>query len=113
MLILIPFDGSENSLRAVQYAAKTSQKSPSLEFDLLHVFDPVPVRAHAALTQDEIRLLHAEDTNLIFEPAQRILDHASSKYTTHYRFGNPASEIAAHVIEKGCDAVIMAREAMG
>jgi nucleotide-binding universal stress UspA family protein len=47
--ILIPFDGSDNALRAVQYATALAQEIPSMEFFLLHVLDPVTFKSQAAL----------------------------------------------------------------
>lgn len=111
--ILVPFDGSDSSLRAVHYAAKLARETPSLQWELLHVLDPVPLRAHAALTNEDISLLHASNAARSLQPARQILDLAHAHYEAHYRVGSTASEIAAQVTEKNCDGVIMGTRGLG
>jgi nucleotide-binding universal stress UspA family protein len=111
--ILIPVDGSENALRAVDYAAKMASESSGLTFELLHVLESMPLRAHAALTQTEINLVYADEAKRALLPAQQILDQAGLSYCAHYRVGRPANEIAAQVMEKSCDAVIMGTRGLG
>jgi nucleotide-binding universal stress UspA family protein len=111
--ILIPVDGSDNALRAVGYAAKIASESGSLKFELLNVLLPMPLRAHAALAQNEIDLVYADEAKRVLLPAQHLLDLAGLSYSAHYRVGHPANEIAAQVIEKNCDAVIMGTRGLG
>lgn len=111
--ILIPVDGSDNALRAVDYAAKMANGSSSLTFELLHVLQSMPLRAHGALTHNEINLVYADEAKRVLTPAQHILDLAGISYSAHYRVGHPANEIAAQVIEKNCDAVIMGTRGLG
>ena len=111
--ILIPVDGSDNALRAVDYAAKMASESNSLKFELLHVLQPMPLRAHAALAQNEINLVYADEAKRVLLPAQHIFDLAGLSYCAHYRVGHPANEIAAQVNEKNCDAVIMGTRGLG
>ena len=111
--ILIPVDGSDNALRAVKHAAKMASESSSLTLELLHVLQPMPLRAHAALAQNEINLVYADEAKRVLLPAQRILDLAGLSHCAHYRVGHPANEIAAQVNEKNCDAVIMGTRGLG
>jgi nucleotide-binding universal stress UspA family protein len=111
--ILIPVDGSDNALRAVGYAAKIASESGSLKFELLNVLLPMPLRAHAALAQNEIDLMYTDEAKRVLLPAQHLLDLAGLSYSAHYRVGHPATEIAAQVIEKNCDAVIMGTRGLG
>ena len=111
--ILIPVDGSDNALRAVDYAAKLASESSSVRLELLHVLQPMPLRAHAALAQNEINLVYADEAKRVLLPAQRILDLAGLSHCAHYRVGHPANEIAAQVNDKKCDAVIMGTRGLG
>lgn len=111
--ILIPVDGSDNALRAVDYAAKMAGESSSLTLELLHVLRPMPLRAHAALAQNEINLVYADEAKRVLLPAQRLLDLAGLTHCAHYRVGHPANEIAAQVNEKNCDSVIMGTRGLG
>lgn len=111
--ILLPFDGSENALRAVRYAASLAQKDPSLELQLLHVLDPMPLRSHAALNHAEITAFYSKQASAVLEPARQTLEQAGIRCSQHYRIGDPVGEIAAQVHEKGFDGVIMGTRGMG
>lgn len=110
---LIPFDGSGNALRAVAYAAGAVREKPALELELLHVLEPMPLRSNAAMTQDEMRKLYADEADRVLQPARDALDRAGVPHQSGYRVGGAGSEIAAHAREKGCDAVIMGTRGMG
>jgi nucleotide-binding universal stress UspA family protein len=47
------------------------------------------------------------------QPASAVLDGAGVRYNLHCRFGEPATEIAAHVRDAGCDAVVMGTHGRG
>lgn len=112
--ILVPFDGSENALRAVQYAATIAKEKPSSEIFLLHVLDPVTFKSQAALLSPvELSRLCPDDAVRVIGPARQILDHAGTPYHVHCRVGGAAGEIAQQVRESGCDGVIMGTRGMG
>lgn len=112
--ILIPCDGSDSALRAVRHAAKGlgGGSPPSLE--LLHVIEPM-----TAATLSEAFAAHSLDERFppqaahALQPAIAVLDAAGVPYTLHCRFGDPASEIAAHAREAACDAIVMGTHGRG
>lgn len=110
--VLIPFDGSDNALRAVQYAATLAQEKPALELQLLCVLDPMPLRSHAGLDQAEIDRLYFAEATTIMEPARQTLHQYGITCEQHYRVGDAATEIAAQVHEN-IDAVTMGTRGMG
>jgi nucleotide-binding universal stress UspA family protein len=112
--ILIACDGSENALRAVQYAAQEARENHCLEFDLLHVLDPVTFTAPAAsLSPDELSKLCPDQADRVLQPARRILDDAAVAYRMRCRVGAAAGEIANEVRESNCKGVIMGTRGMG
>jgi len=111
--VLIPFDGSDNALRAVQYAATLAQEKPALELQLLYILDPMPLRFHAGLDQAEIDRLYFAEATTIMEPARKTLRQCGITCEQHYRVGEAATEIATQVHEKDIDAVIMGTRRMG
>lgn len=111
--VLIPFDGSDNALRAVHYGAAMAQEKPSLELELLCVLDPMTLRSHANMNQAEITRLYIAEATALLEPAQQVLNQYGVSCEQHYRIGDPASEIAAQVHEKNFDGVIMGTRGMG
>ena len=111
--ILIPCDGSDNALRAVRYAASLAKALPDVRLELLNVQDPLPQKVHAALSEQEIAHWRAGEADLILKPARRILDAEHVQYKVSARVGSPADEIARHVHETQCDAIIMGTRGLG
>ena len=105
--ILIPCDGSENGLRVVRYATSLAIRLSDVQLELLNVQEPLPQKVHATLSEQEIALWQAGESTLILQPAMQILDVAEVQYTVSSRVGSPANEIALHVRETQCDAIIM------
>ena len=100
-------------MRAVAYAAESMREKPSMELELLYVLDPMPLRSNAAMTQEEIHKIYAGEADRMLQPARDALDRAGVPFKASYRVGGAGSEIALHVKEKGCDAVIMGTRGMG
>ncbi len=112
--ILVPFDGSENSLRAVQYAAKFAKMTtPPSHIELLFVEDPVPLRLHASLSSQEIERIESSEAERILQPARALLESAGISYQARWRAGSPGNEIALQVHESGCTAVVMGTRGLG
>lgn len=112
--ILVPFDGSDNALRAVRYAATLAEEKPSLQIFLLHVLDPVTFKSQAALLSPaDLSRLCPDEAVQVLGPARQILDHAGIAYQVQCRVGAAAGEIAQQVHESGCDGVIMGTRGMG
>jgi nucleotide-binding universal stress UspA family protein len=111
--ILIPCDGSDNALRAVRYAASLAKELSDVQLELLNVQDPLPQKVHTALTEPEIANWQAGEADIILQPARQILDAEGVQYRVHTRVGSPANEIARHVHETLCDAIIMGTRGLG
>jgi nucleotide-binding universal stress UspA family protein len=105
--ILIPCDGSDNGLRVVRYAASLAIRLSDVQLELLNVQEPLPQKVHAALSEQEIARWQAGEADLILQPARQILDAEEVQYQVRSRVGSPANEIALHVRETQCDAIIM------
>ncbi|MDQ1833550.1 universal stress protein [Massilia scottii] len=112
--ILVPFDGSDNALRAIHYAATVAIDTAGVELVLLHVLDPMTFKSPATLlSPDELSRLCPVEAAHIIEPARQILDLADIRYTIRCRVGAAAGAIASEVYESQCDGVIMGTRGMG
>jgi nucleotide-binding universal stress UspA family protein len=111
--ILVPCDGSDNALRAVRYAASLAKQLPDVHVELLNVQDPVLLREHAMRSVQEIEHQQADEAGRILQPARTILDEQGLPYQVRCRTGSPANEIARHVHENHCDAIIMGTRGLG
>lgn len=111
--ILIPCDGSENALRAVQSAALLVQEFPTVQLELLNVQEPVPHQIFSVMSEQEVALFQSSAADTILDPAKWILDKAGATYQARHRVGSPADEIARHVNEASCDVVMMGTRGLG
>jgi len=110
--ILIPVDGSDNSLRAVQYAADSLSRDPQQEFVLVNVQEPFPLRARAALHEDEMRRILEEDGEEALRSARAIMERAGARYQARTVCGRIGEAIAREVEETGCNAIVMGTRGM-
>jgi nucleotide-binding universal stress UspA family protein len=111
--ILLPCDGSENALRAVQCAATLVKEFPNVQVELLNVQDPVPQQVFSVMSEKQVAEFQSNASDTILDPAKRILDMAGIPYQAHSRVGSPATEIARHINETTCDAVMMGIRGLG
>lgn len=109
--VLVPVDGSENSLRAVRYAVAMAKEKPGTQFHLLHVVDPSEFiddnywkpNAIERLTQDGQSKLNA---------AKKLFDDAGIPCEAELVVGSARNVIADHARSKGCDSIIMGTRGM-
>lgn len=111
--ILVPFDGSDSSRRAVEYAVDMAKRSPSTKIDLLHVLEWTPAGSHVAAPAETIAKEHAAKAEEAVGPAKEIAAREAVVCGVLNRSGSPAMEIADAVKEGSYDAVIMGTRGMG
>lgn len=113
--VLVPSDGSANSLRAVEYAATASAESRHpVEVTLLHVLDPITFTSPiGTLSSDPLKREHPAAVDAALRPAERILRAAGVSYDIRWRVGEPAPEIAAELEERTYDAVVIGTRGLG
>lgn len=111
--ILVPFDGSESATRALRHAASLVRENPAVRLELLCVIDPMTMHTRAVSSDADLGDLQAQEAHKISQPARQLLDEAGVAYQVQSRVGSPANEIAEHVRESGCDAIVMGTRGMG
>ena len=110
--VLVPVDGSENSLRAVQFVLKkTPLYEEPLELHLLNVQHPFPGTIQGVHEQAE-RYHHDEGAKAL-APARKALDAAGVKYVYHISVGEPAEAIAHFAKDKKIEQIVMGTRGLG
>jgi len=112
--ILIPVDGSDNSMRAVDVACQQIGSRQPTAVHLLNVQPP----NHSALvqkylSQDLIAQFHAQEGEAVLGPARSRLAEAGIACTAHVEVGDVAQMIARSVRDLRCDQVIMGTRGLG
>ena len=109
MKVLLPVDGSDCALRAVDHLiAHCAWFREVPEIHLLHVHAPIPIgRVQAHIGPETLRAYYHEESQEQLLAAQQKLDAAGLFHTTHIHVGLPAEVIANISEELGCDLIIM------
>jgi nucleotide-binding universal stress UspA family protein len=109
MRILIPVDGSDRSLAAVRYVARTlAPANPDLDVHLLNVQHPLPSAATRFVDSAVVRDFHGEEGAKALAGARRLLDEAGVRYVSDTIVGEPAETIAAYAEQWDCAGIVMA-----
>lgn len=110
--VLIPVDGSENSVRAVEWVIATAVlfKEPP-EIHLLNVQHPFPgtVRGvHHQAQQD-----HHDEGLKALASARKVLDDAGARYAYHIGVGDVGETVAQYVKEKKLQQIVLGTRGLG
>jgi nucleotide-binding universal stress UspA family protein len=114
--VLIPVDGSECSLRAVDrvIAKRSHYADPNaLEIHLVNVQSPLSHDVSRFFNHDQIAGFHHEESDKQMQEACKHLDAAGAKYTRHEVIGTIAEKIAELADSLQCDQVVMGTHGRG
>jgi nucleotide-binding universal stress UspA family protein len=110
--VLIPIDGSENSLRAVRLViGKAPLYREPLELHLLNVQHPFPGTIRGV--QKEAEQFHHEEGLKALAGARKALDDAGLKCVYHIGVGEAAEVIAHFVRDKNIGQLVMSTRGAG
>ena len=115
MKILLPVDGSDCSLRAVDHLiAHVAWFREMPEIHLLHVHSPIPIgRVQAHVGKETLHAYYLEEGQEHLTEAQKRLDAAGRFHTTHIHVGQPAEVIGKMAGEMACDLIVMGSHGRG
>lgn len=90
MKILVPVDGSKNSLSAVQFiGSRKTLLGSEPKIELLNVQLPLPARACRLVGQDAIQRYYEDEAEKVFEPSRKILEKKATKPPKRSRLAKP------------------------
>ena len=108
MKLLVPIDGSDTSLRAIDtLLAKLGAYRPPVEVHLVNVQHALRKDVGQFVDHDEIRGYHQEEGMKALAPARAKLDAAGVTYTPHVFVGEAAEVIVQFAREQDVGGIIM------
>jgi nucleotide-binding universal stress UspA family protein len=113
--LMIPVDGSECSVKAVQYVIKNIAvyKDP-VEIHLLNVQHPIASgNVRHFISHDELDRYYRESADTAMKPAIDLLQKAGLHFITHTALGDPAETVVQLAREKGCHQIVMSPRGLG
>lgn len=106
MKILVPIDGSDTSLRAVHYIARTFPRDAA-EIHLINVQPPLPSAVSDFVGAAERSAYHEEQGQRCLTEARRTLEAAGIAHHAHLAVGGVAETIVEHAATLGCDQIVI------
>ena len=106
MKILVPVDGSEPALRALDKAIRRAQASGG-QVLLLNVQTAIPSSVGDFVGAGAVQGHYRDEGEKALGPARQRLEAAGVAYEAETRAGSAADVIAAEATERGCDEIIM------
>ena len=115
MKFLLPVDGSENSLRAVQHViAMKEQYSDPIEVHLLNVQLPVASGAvKMFISQQQLNDFYRDEGVAALKDARALLDQAGVSYQHHISVGDLAGTITSYAKDKQCRQIVIGTRGRG
>ncbi|RYH39130.1 MAG: universal stress protein [Alcaligenaceae bacterium] len=112
--ILIPVDGSDNALRAVDYAVAHRAAFEPLRITLLNVQIPI-VSGTVRLFIDRASIdnYYAEEGETALKPARERVEQAGVSFIQEVNVGHVAESIAKYAAQHQCDHIIIGSRGMG
>ncbi|MDH2052060.1 universal stress protein [Achromobacter marplatensis] len=112
--VLIPVDGSANSLRAVRYMIDHIRENGPCTLHLLNVQLPiVSGTVLAFVSQDMIQEYYDDEAKTALGDAKTALDKAGVIYQEALRVGHISESIKAYATEHQCDHIVMGSRGLG
>lgn len=112
--LLVPVDGSENSLRLVEYLIKwLGRLAEPVDLHLINVQPSLHGDVGMFLSSEQIRDYHHDEGIKALREARDILDAAGVLYTFHISVGDPAELIVQFAHDQQCDQIVMGTRGLG
>ncbi len=115
MRVLIAVDGSEKSIKAVEYAIRIAKECKTLiEVHLLNVQLPVTFGdIKKYVSQEALDSYYRDEGNKALRRSRYLLDEAGLAHKDHIAVNQIAEAIHAYAEAKQCDQIIMGTRGLG
>ena len=113
--LLIPVDGSDCSVRAVEHAIMLARDHGPVSIRLLNVYyEPVRLGdVGIAVTPQQMKEVERRQADPALATAERVLREAGVAYERDVRAGDVAPTIVKQAQDSGCNAILMGSHGVG
>jgi nucleotide-binding universal stress UspA family protein len=113
MKVLVPIDGSENSLRAVERAVAMLRDHGPFEVHVLNVQPPLGGDVTTFIASATVKDYHREEGEKVLQPARALLDRLGVPYKPHITVGPAGESIAGFARKLGVNMIVMGTRGLG
>lgn len=113
--MLVPYDGSDASVRALDHAIATARAAGAVSIHLVTAHEPPMVYGEIAVyvAQDKLEAFAKRHTDEILAPARATLAASGVPFTEAVLIGPVAESIARAATESGSDVIVMGTRGLG
>jgi|SRR5690606_1974424 nucleotide-binding universal stress UspA family protein len=112
--ILVPVDGSDNSLRAVKAAITAIKEMGQANLHLITVQLPIASgNVKSFFSAEAINSYYQDEGRNALLPAKALLDEAGVQYSEEILVGQVGATIADYAKKHHCDQIIMGTRGLG
>ena len=113
--LLVPVDGSDNAMRALEYAIRLAKEYAPMELVIVYAHEPPIIWGELAIylpeeKAKELQRKHGED---ILRPSIERANRAGVTFTSRVLFGDIPQSIVSCAETLGCDGIVMGTRGMG
>jgi nucleotide-binding universal stress UspA family protein len=112
--LLVPFDGSDTAMRALEYAIKLAKEHGPMELVIAYAHEPPLIYGEIAVylpedKAEELQLKHSED---MLRPAIEKAKQSGVPFTTEVLIGDIPESIVSCAEALACDGIVMGTRGM-
>lgn len=111
--ILVPVDGSDEALRALEHAVRMARLIGEAEIHLVNVQPPISGSVGTFVGDDNVTRFHREESDNALAPARQLLEREGLPVHEAVRIGNTSQSIADYGKELPCDQIVMGTRGLG
>lgn len=111
--ILVPLDGSDHALRALDLAIRMAKATPGARLELVNVQAPVGQAVSMFVASSQIKGYQREEGMKVLGPALEVVKKSGVPHAHHIGVGQPGPTIAAFANQLGCDHIVMGTRGLG
>jgi len=113
--VMLPFDGSENAIRAVNHVIQFSLAGGRVSVHLVHAHEEPFLYGELGIfvSKEQIAEMQSKHSEGVLEPAEKLLRDAKIPFQKEILVGPIADRITRRAAELGCHAIVMGTRGMG
>lgn len=105
--VLVPVDGSSNSLHAVRHVLGEFRSNPAMDIHLLNVQPPFSRYITRFVDRKAVSEVHHEASEKALQSSRQMLDDTGAPYAVHLAVGERATSIAEVARQLRCDRIVI------
>lgn len=113
MKVLVPIDGSENSLRALRHAIELNDKGAPVEIHILNVQPSLGGNVTSHVGSAVVKDFHREEAEKCLAAAKKLLDGSGLAYKAHVIVGPAGESIAEFAKQSDVDKIVIGNRGLG